>query len=183
MFQNPELKLDKEFEDLLFTDKDCTPLNVPFFLKKIKRNSRGSKIQCPSCNLGVSGVIEGSHDCPYCEAIGFQWTESIKRGWFYKQSYMTDRSISASVPLAMAQAEFFKYFLAYDKSFQIETNDIILIPELDLKGNLIIPIKKKGLYKVTDSDANASNQTSSEFNIATLTTTNANVFRGILNAK
>ena len=36
MFQNPELKLDKEFEDLLFTDKDCTPLNVPFIYKKIR---------------------------------------------------------------------------------------------------------------------------------------------------
>ena len=183
MFQNPELKLGDEFEDLLFTDKDCTPLNVPFFVKKIKRDYNGNKIQCPSCNKGVSGIVEGSHDCPYCEALGFQWTEHIHRGWFYKQSYMTDRSISASVPLTMAQAEFFKYFLAYDKSFVINTDDIILIPELDLKGNPLIPIKRKGLYKVTDNDANSSNQTLAEFNIATLTTTNGNVFRGLLNVK
>ena len=181
MFQNPELKLDKEFEDLMFTDIDCTPLNVPFIVKKIKRDYKGNKIQCTSCNNGVSGVIEGSHDCPYCEALGFQWTEHIHRGWFYKQSYMTDRSISASVPLSMAQAEFFKYFLAYDKSYELNTGDVILIPELDSNGNPVIPIKKKGLYKVTNSDSNASNQTKTEFNIATLTTTNGNVFRGLLN--
>ena len=81
----------------------------------------------------------------------------------------------------MAQAEFFKYFLAYDKSYQLNTDDVILIPELDSNGNPVIPIKKKGLYKVTDSDSNASNQTKTEFNIATLTTTNGNVFRGLLN--
>ena len=183
MFQNPELKLDKEFEDLLFTDKDCTPLNVPFIYKKIKRDYKGTKIQCPSCNSGVSGIIEGSHDCPYCEAIGFQWTEHLQRGWFYKQSYMTDRSISASVPLAMGQAEFYKYYLAYDKSFQLNSDDIILIPELDNNGKPLIPIKRKGMYKVTESDSNASNQTGAEFKIATLTTTNGNLFRGILNVR
>lgn len=183
MFQNPELKLEKEFEDLLFTDTDCTPLNVPFIYKQIKRDQRGAKIQCPSCNAGVSGIKEGSQDCPYCESIGFQWTEHLARGWFYKQSYMTDRSISASVPLAMGQGEFYKYFLAYDNSFKLNSDDIILVPELDNKGNPYIPIRKKGLYKVTESDANASNQTGSEFNIASLTTTNGNVFRGLLNVK
>lgn len=183
MFQNPELKLDKEFEDLLFTEKDCTPLSIPFIYKKIKRDYKGTKVQCPSCNSGVSGVIEGSHDCPYCEAIGFQWTEHIQRGWFFKQSYMTDRSISASVPLAMGQAEFYKYFLAYDKSFRLDSDDIILIPELDERGNMLIPIKKKGVFKVTENDMNSSNQTNSEFNIVTLATTHGNVFRGLLNVR
>ena len=72
MFQNPELKIDKEFEDLLLTDADCTPLFVPFFYKKITKIN-GIKQQCPSCNSKASGNVEGSIDCPSCEGLGFQF--------------------------------------------------------------------------------------------------------------
>ena len=37
MLQNPELKIDLEFEKLLFTDDDCTPIAIPFFYKQIAR--------------------------------------------------------------------------------------------------------------------------------------------------
>lgn len=180
MFQNPELKLDKEFEDLLHTDTDCTPLSIPFFYKKIKRTYDGNKIPCSSCNGAANGNIEGSLDCPYCEALGYQWTEGIYKGWFYKQSYMTDRSISASVPLDMAIANFNKVFLVYDKGLELKQDDIVFKPKLNSEGIIEYPIISDGMFKVFESEHNASNQKFSEFNSATLSSTFGKYFRGIL---
>ena len=56
MFQSPELKIDKEFEDLLYTDKDCTPLNVPFFYKKITREVAGQDKQNPRVEIEVEEI-------------------------------------------------------------------------------------------------------------------------------
>lgn len=180
MFQNPELKIDKEFEELLFTDKDCTPISIPFFYKKIKRTYQGSKVPCLSCNSSSNGNIEGSLDCPYCEGVGFQWKEGIYKGWFYKQSYMTDRSISSSVPLEMSLANFNKLFLVFDKGLELNQDDIILKPKLDLKGKIEFPIISDGMFKVFESEHNSSNQTFSEFNSATLSSSFGKYFRNII---
>lgn len=181
MFQNPELKIDKEFEDLLLTDTDCTPLFVPFFYKKIKR-VRGEKQPCIHCNNGVSGNIEGSIDCPYCEAIGYQWSEGIYNGWFYKKSFMTDRSITSSVPLEMAIANFNKLHLVFDKGLELEQDDIIFRPKIDLNKKMLIPIQKEGMYKISEEEHNSSNQTFSEFNTVVLTSSFGKYFRGVINA-
>lgn len=33
MYQNPELNIEQEVFDLLFTDKDCSPIKTPYILK------------------------------------------------------------------------------------------------------------------------------------------------------
>lgn len=179
MFQKPELKIDKEFEDLLLTDTDCTPLFVPFFYKKITKIN-GIKQQCPSCNPKASGNIEGSIDCPSCEGLGFQFIEGIYNGWFYKQSYMVDRSISTSVPLKMAAANFNKLLLAFDKGLKLYPGDIILRPELDGNGRIVIPVEMRDMFKISSSEFNSSNQKMTEYNSVELTSTFGNFFRGIL---
>ena len=42
MLQNPELKIEKEFRDLLSHDSDCTPIEVPFLYRKNKRGEDAS---------------------------------------------------------------------------------------------------------------------------------------------
>lgn len=180
MFQNPELKLDKEFEDLLHTDVDCTPLAIPFIYKKIKRTYQGSKVPCKSCNPAGDGNVEGSLDCPYCEGLGYQWTEGIYKGWFYKQTYMTDRSISSSVPLEMGIANFNKLFLVFDKGLELKQDDIILQPKISKKGGIEYPIISQGIFKVFESEHNAANQRYAEFNSVTLSSTFGKYFRGII---
>lgn len=179
MFQNPELKIDKEFEDLLLTDTDCTPLFVPFFYKKIKK-VKGIKQQCPACNSKASGNVEGSIDCPSCEGLGFQFVEGIYNGWFYRQSYMVDRSISTSVPLKMATANFNKLILTYDKGLKLYPGDIILRPELDENGRISIPVEVRDMYKISSSEFNSSNQKMIEYNSVELTSTFGDFFRGVL---
>ena len=180
MFQNPELKINKEFEDLLHTDTDCTPLFMPFFYKKIVRDSNGNKIPCPACNAKVSGLTEGSIDCAYCQTVGYKWTEGIYKGWFYKQSFMTDRSIATAVPTKMALANFNKQFLVFDKHLELNQDDIILRPKVDDKGLIKIPVEKKDMYKISESETNSGNQTFSEFNTVTLVSTFGDYFRRLL---
>ena len=181
MLQNPELKIDLEFENLLLTDSDCTPLFRPFFYKQIETTRTGVRIPCPSCNQTPSGNVEGSIDCPYCEGIGYKWKEGIGDGWFYKQTYMTDRSIVSSVPLATASATFNKIFLAFSKDLRLNEGDVILKPELRADTNMVIPIINSGMFKVYESLNQASNQTQSEFNIVSLTSTYGRYFRILLN--
>lgn len=180
MFQNPELKIDNEFEKLLFTNEDCTPLFVPIFYKKLTRDRQGHRIPCPACNTNPSGNVEGSQDCAYCEGVGYKWSEGISEGWFYKQSYMTDRSIVASVPLEIASASFDKIYLAFKKELRLKEGDIVLRPEVGFNKKIVTPIVNNGMYKVYDSLNLSSNQTFSEYNIVSLTTTFGDYFRGLL---
>lgn len=180
MLQNPELKVDLEFEKLLFTDDDCTPLAIPFFYKHITRTRNGQKIPCKACNQSPSGNVEGSVDCPYCEGIGYEWKEGIGEGWFFSQSYMTDRSIVSSVPLQAATANFNKIYLAFKKDIRLKESDIILKPELREDTRVVVPIVNDGMYKVYESLNLSSNQTQSEYNIVTLTSTFGNYFRNLL---
>lgn len=181
MLQNPELKLDVEFEKLLFTDDDCTPLFRPFIYKAIETDRAGNKIPCPSCNQTPSGNVEGSIDCPYCESVGYKWKEGVADGWFYNQAYMTDRSIVSSVPLQTASATFNKIFLAFRKDLKLREGDIILKPELRSDKNLVLPIVNDGMFKVYESLNMSSNQTQSEYNIVSLTSTYGRYFRKLLN--
>lgn len=180
MLQNPELKIDLEFESLLFTDDDCTPLAIPFFYKQITRSRDGKKLPCKACNQAPSGNVEGSIDCPYCEGVGYEWKEGIGEGWFFSQSYMTDRSIVSSVPLADASATFNKIYLAYKKDLRLKDGDVVLKPELNEDTTMKIPVINDGMYKVNESQNLSSNQTQSEYNLVMLTSTFSDYFRKLL---
>lgn len=181
MLQNPELKIDLEIEKLLYTDDDCTPLFIPFFYKQIERTRSGAKVSCPSCNNTPSGNVEGSPDCPYCEGVGYKWIEGIGKGWFYRQAYMTDRSIVSSVPLAAAGATFNKNYLVFGKELVLKEGDIIMKPLLQETNKINIPVHNDGMYKIYESLNLSSNQSQSEFNTVSLTSTYGRFFRGLLN--
>ncbi len=50
MFQTPELIIIDELKDLLYSDVDCTPLNIPLVWRNFRTNDQNGKINCPSCN-------------------------------------------------------------------------------------------------------------------------------------
>ena len=93
---------------------------------------------------------------------------------------MVDRSISTSVPLKMATANFNKLILTYDKGLKLYAGDIILRPELDEDGRILIPVEMRDMFKISSSEFNSSNQKSIEYNSVELTSTFGNFFRGIL---
>lgn len=179
MFQDPELKIDNEFEDLLLTDKDCNALFVPFFYRKIRRKSDGKKVMCPSCNNSVSGNVEGSPDCPYCDSVGYLWDQGIGEGWFYSSRYMTDRSIVTSYPASMSQATFIASNLIVPKNLDLRETDVVLKPKLEGK-NIKVPIESDGMFKIYNSVKHSSNQQESEYTVLELVTTIEDTFKRLL---
>ena len=66
MFQTPELDIATEVYDLLFTDKDCTPINSPYIWRRFERDGKNRKVNCKACNPTDSLYVEGQSSCPYC---------------------------------------------------------------------------------------------------------------------
>ena len=58
MFQSPELIIADEVYDLLFTDKDCSPISSPFIWRKFKRDAQNRKVFCKGCNPYGNLVVE-----------------------------------------------------------------------------------------------------------------------------
>ena len=182
MYQSPELIIDKELEDLLFTDKDCSPLQVPFIYKKMRRDSRGNTISCKACNKNKDLFKEGSLDCPYCEGLGYEWDEGTALGWFYKNSMLSDRNLMSSAPSEVGLSIFNKQYLVTDKDVLLKQNDHILRLVLDDDNTPKLPLQLDGMYQVVESENNRSNTLFSQFNTYTLDTENKSLFRGILDA-
>jgi len=179
-FQTPELIVRDEFNDLLYTDADITPLFVPFFYKRFIRTDGGEKIPCPSCNTTPSGIVEGSLDCPYCESTGYRYEEGISDGWFYSESTSTARIVIDSIPNEAAQTFFFTMNLAFHADLKLKEGDIILRPELNRDKTMKIPIRNNGMYRIISSVEYASDQTDSEYNIVGLSSIYNKYFKGII---
>lgn len=168
MFQSPELLLHEEMRELLFTDRDCTPLFVPFIHRKIRRSVEdNSKIPCLSCNVVFSGVREGQVDCPYCDGVGYLWDESVQEGFFYKQAFLKGKKNTGS-PSPIGKAEVSLGAIVTHKSLFLEIEDGVASLLLRQDKRIAIPFRKLFKYSVYFSNRLSSNQTDSEFNIAGL---------------
>lgn len=182
MYQNPELIIDKEFEDLIFTDTDCSPLKTFFIYKKFKKTLRGIRIPCSSCNLKNSQYQEGSTDCPYCEGLGYQWEEGTSYGWFYKKSVSVDRNLMNNSPSAAGSTIFNKQYLVIPKGLDLRQGDFILRIILEDENIPKVPIELDEMYQISESERNRSSGTAVQFTTLTLQTDNRPIFRGVLGA-
>lgn len=170
MFQTPELKIDKELEDLLFTDTDCTPLFHPVLIRTL-RKKKGYRVQCPSCNPTLHGIKDGTKYCPYCDGVGFLWDEKLVDAWVYRGTFLSSKNTSLGIPLSVGDNDFKLYYIVTHKTLFLDTGDYALIPSLDLNGRIIVPFTFEETFKVIDSVKKASNQRESEYNVAKLITT------------
>lgn len=180
-FQRPELLVHDEYDDLLHTDKDITPLAIPFFYKRKKRDVHGFAIPCHACNKELSGNIEGSFDCPYCEGFGYEFEEGIEEGWFYSENQNVSNMLANSVPKQAAMTYQYTMNLTTSSNVLFQEGDVILRPELMTEGEMKIPIVVDGMYRIHSRVLYASNQSNSEFNVYGLTTIQRKYFRKIIN--
>jgi hypothetical protein len=170
VFQSPELKIDKELEDLLFTDTDCTPLFHPVLIRRIRK--KGSyQLNCPSCNPGLNGIKQGEKYCPYCDGVGYLWDEKLIDAWVYRGTFLSSKNTSLGIPLDVADNDFKLFYIVTHKSINLDVSDYVLIPSLDNKGRIVVPFLFEETFKVIDSIKKASNQRESEYNVAKLITT------------
>lgn len=165
MIQNPELLIDKEFEGLIFEGEDCTPLFHPIIIRKIRKKD-GYQVRCPSCSPTLHGVKQGMKNCPYCKGIGLLWDDKIADGWVFRNTFLSSKNTSVGIPLEVGDNDMRMAYAATHKSIFLDTGDYIIVPTLDLKGRMVIPLVIRDFFKVIDSAKRATNQRESEFNIS-----------------
>lgn len=162
MFQKPELSIHKELEDLLYTDKDCTPIKLPYVHRKFRRDATGQRERCPGCNRGESGSKEGLLDCPYCKGEGYLWDDVLIEGYMftfigYNKSirYHTEAgyNIEGSKKLITPS----KYY--------VREKDYVFDLVLDRNNKIQIPIQYDKKFICIYADKYSSNGADSQFNI------------------
>lgn len=181
MLQNPELIIEREFRNLLSEDVDCTGIAIPFLYRQNKRDHYNNPIYCKACNEARSGIKEGSLDCPYCLGSGTEWEQKIGKGWFGKNSFSTERTLTSSIPDKMSDSAFFKLYLYTNKELVLKDTDIVLIPSLNERNKIKLPLVLEGCYSVYEDFNFRSYQTQSEYNRYKLSTTIESTFGGLIN--
>lgn len=167
MFQEPELDLQTELYDLLFTDTDCTAINSPYIWRAYRRDSSYNKIPCPSCNDDTNGYIEGEKTCPYCFGKGYLYDDIIIKGYVSKQQLKSAFNNLDMVTKA-GREDTSKYILYTDSTVQLRSEDRLMFPEMDNDGRIKIPLKIIETTICLYSRALKASQHNSDFHIALL---------------
>lgn len=166
MFQNPELIIHKELYDLLFTDTDCTPLQLPYIHRKFRRDSNFNRVRCPGCNEGTSGSKEGLIDCPYCKGEGYLWDDVLIQGWMFDHSSSHNTSLGSPTE-AGYKVEGYKKLVTLSNHF-VREKDYVYDPVLDENHKIIFPIQLDRKFICTYSEKYTSNGSDSQYSLCHL---------------
>lgn len=167
MFQTPELDIATEVYELLFTDKDCSPINSPYIWRRFNRKENGRKENCPACNPEGSVYVEGQKSCPYCLGYGYTFNDTLIQGYTYKASNTRDfGNLWMKEPIGTSDVS--RYLLFTDKSILIGLEDRILIPTLNDSGMIQIPLLINETCKCIYSRYYRASNNKSDFNFALL---------------
>lgn len=164
MYQNPELNIEQEVFDLLFTDKDCSPIKTPCILKKYRRREdNNNRIECV-CFLN-NKFKEGIKDCPYCYGDGYLFDEIIIEGFIYSRQRGFD---NFSVPSEAGYSDKESAFLITDSKTVVHAKDIIYQIELNATGQIRIPLIYSNKYLVLHSKKMKASRNAIDYNFITL---------------
>lgn len=167
MFQHPELNLAEEVYDLLFTDKDCSPIFSPFIWRKFRRDASNRKIRCASCNKDDNPYVEGQKECPYCLGLGFTFDEKIISGYLYKQGVTRDFG-NLWMNTSAGTTDVSRYILFTDNKVSLGLEDRVLLPDMDDGGRIKVPLNINESCKCSYSRYFKASQNRSDFNVALL---------------
>lgn len=165
MFQRPELILSNELSDLLFTDKDCSPIKSPFIHKKIRRDLSGNIIKCKCTYL--NGNASGDLTCPYCYGDGYLFDEVIIEGFTYKDNYLRERYNLKMDSLA-GYNDHDPLMLVTSGNVSINKLDRIYSVELDSNGRINIPLNITHKYTVYFNTKMKASQEKLDYNLTVI---------------
>lgn len=168
MFQDPELIIHKELFDLLFTDTDCTPIQVPYVHRKFRRDFNFNRIRCPGCNHGNSGEKSGLIDCPYCKGEGYLWDDVIIEGWMFDHTNGGGATLSSPKDVGY-KIEGMKKLVTMPKYF-VREKDYVFDVVLDSNKKIQIPIQYDRKFICTFSEKYTSDGSDSQYSLCHLRT-------------
>lgn len=177
MLQNPELLIDKEYEDLLFSDKDCSPISRPIIYRKSRRVNN-QIVRCKSC---TTAYMDGILDCPYCLGTGTEWDQGLSKGWLSDNKIAYEKTITDEVPNVAGSNIYYKYVLYTPKELVLEEKDVVLVPTLDTNGKIVLPIIPIGIYSVYEKTKLSSGFRDSDYNRYKMNNTIEHSFKSIVN--
>lgn len=164
MYQDPELNIEQEVYDLLFTNKDCSPIKTPYILKKFRRRlDNNNRIEC-ICFIN-NKFKEGVKDCPYCYGDGYLFDEVIIEGFMYsKQRAFDNFTMADQVGYTDAETS----FLITTSNTPVNNKDVIYQVELNEKGLIRIPLLYTNKYLVMHSKRMKASNNAVDYNFITL---------------
>lgn len=163
----PELKIEEELRDLLFTTTDCNPLFTPLVHRKFRRDYYENRVNCPACNPTNDGRLEGEPNCPTCFGLGWMWDDVIIEGWLYRFE-PKKASNSLTYPSEVGQDLDRDHRVVTMPEIYLFPGDLIFDIKIDNNNRIQIPLVIQEKYLCVFSDRMASNGSNSEYNIAGL---------------
>jgi len=120
---------------------------IPYIYRSLKRDKYGKSIKC-TCWGEFSN--EGAIGCPYCDGVGYYWTETIQPGIVF---ILNKRKIGNALDQSDAAGREDTYELGFITRFDtvINQSDIIISPHVNDQGFFQIPYKIDKKYIVKES--------------------------------
>lgn len=167
MFQDPELMINDEIYDLIFTDTDCSPIKATFIWRKFRREKDRSRTRCSACNSDINGYSEGEKTCPYCKGYGHIYDDVIVEGYL-SRSNIRRSFYNLDMPTMAGKSDNSRYELYTTRDTLIGQEDRILIPSYTEDGRIAIPLNIVETTQCVFSKTMVASRRDSDFNIALL---------------
>ena len=167
MFQEPELDINSEIYDLIFTDTDCSPIKSVVIWRKFRREDRNTRVRCLSCNSDINGYSEGEKTCPYCKGYGYIYDEVLVEGYLAKNN-LRKAYYNLSMDTTAGKSDSSRYEFYTKSDTLIGQEDRILLPEYTGNGNIAIPVNIVETTQCVYSRSLVASRRGSDFNIALL---------------
>jgi hypothetical protein len=141
-----EVNLRDEFAKILYGDGCEIPKGQKGFLRRMRRDENGSLIPC-ACVDSLTHEPDLDSLCPYCLGEGYVWDEELIT--FYKVIIATGQGLGNKVRKLIPGELNIPFVLWYiEYSVNPTTYDRLVEIELNLEGDVIIPINRIGTYRL-----------------------------------
>lgn len=142
------LDLRDEFNRLILGGGDWDPIGQPFILRRMRRNSDNSLVQC-YCSDNIFHESDQDFFCPSCFGAGYLFDEELIYG--YKVVAASPSGTNASInysklPAGTVRLDAIRFFLPYDV-YPSDEDKLIEI-KLNDDGTPFLPYHRLGIYEL-----------------------------------
>ena len=158
-----EIDLRAEFDNILFGGPNCLPHGKQILIRRMNLDDSGNPIPC-TCRDRLTDEPDNINDCPFCMGEGYYWDEQWETA--YETYVGSDGGLGSrrvSLWPGFIRTDQKVFYLRYDVS--ITYNDKIVEVLLDSEGEVVVPYKRKAIYRPETIDERRSDRGRVEFKI------------------
>jgi len=149
MYGNPsELDLRQEMINTFNGTAVEIAKSQPGLLRKLNTDSNGDYILCP-CVDRVTKEADRDTFCPICFGEKYYWTETYIK--FYIVDIATPAAVNKLKAPGIVDVPQNTFYFMYDVA--VTKPDKIVEIELDIEGNIVLPVKRIALWRIQELNA------------------------------